>query len=469
VENQNNTQTERDLRAISRFFNHKIPKYIFIVLDDERILNYLIVRVQIQLKKKKKEILRLRLSDTDAYAFRQVKTFLRENQCDGLMVTNLNMLIYKYGHECVDLLNKSRDAFARFHLPIVFVINTDNLKKIINGASDFYQLRELPDFHFEDSGVMDNDFLKITSREFGQIKDSDLKASLLEEQLNIVTQKQKVDKNALNNIVVPLLSIYIDKNDFKKVEELFNRHVKGKEELIRDKIVLGDCYRNLFDTGKAINFYKQALDDYKKLKDSSQILRCYWRLGNTYLEIESYDEAKSCYEKSLEIGKEIGDEWVIAFSLNQIGINYFVQGRYDDAFRQYQQSLEIFEKIEGMIGVSGCLFNIGMIYQKKGDYEVALEKYQKSMEIKKKNGDIAGVAICMIRIGLVHEDKKDYTTALRLFYQSLQIFLNIGSPHSNTAKVNIDCIREKMPKEEFETIAKEFSGLDNWIRKEPAS
>jgi tetratricopeptide (TPR) repeat protein len=456
-------QTERDLRAISRFFNHKIPKYIFMVLDDERLLNYLIVRVQIELKKKKKEILRLQLIDTDVYVFRQVKTFLKEKECDGLLVTNLNMLIYKYGHECIDLLNKSRDAFARFQLPIVFVINTDNLNKIINGASDFYQLRELPDFHFEDSGVMDNDVLKITFQEFGQIKDSDLKASLLEEQLSIVTQKQKVDKNALNNIVVPLLSIYIDKNDFKKVEQLFHRHIKGKEELIRDKIVLGDCYRILFDIEKAINFYKQALNDYRKLKDIAQILRCYALLGNTYLKIGSYDEAKSCYEKSLKMGKEIGADKVIALNLNQIGLSYFVQCRYDDAFRQYQQSLEIYEKIGDMIGVSGGLFNIGMIYQKKGDYEVALEKFQKSLEISEKIGDIAGAARSLNQIGLIHKEKKDYTTALKLFSKALQIFSKIGSPLVDIVKDNINHIREKLPKEEFEAIAREFA------EQEPAS
>ncbi|MGD2088188.1 MAG: tetratricopeptide repeat protein [Candidatus Aminicenantes bacterium] len=272
-------------------------------------------------------------------------------------------------------------------MPIVFVINTDNLKKIINGASDLYQLRELPDFHFEDSGVVDNDLLKITSHDFGQIKDSDSKASLLEEQLKIVTKKQEADKNVLNNIVVPLLNLYIDKNDFKKVEELFDRHIKGKEELIRDKIVLGDCYRNLFDNGKAINFYKQAL--------------------------------------------------------------------------------EIFEKIEGMIGVSGCLFNIGMIYQDKGDDKGALEKFQKSLEISEKIGDIAGAARSMNQIGLIHEEKKEYTTALKLFSQVFQIFSKIGSSKVNTVKDNIDRIREKMPKEEFEAIAKEFEGMDNWIKKEP--
>jgi tetratricopeptide (TPR) repeat protein len=589
VENQNSTQTERDLRAICRFFNHKIPKYIFIVLDDERFLNYLIVRVQIELKKKKKEILRFQLNESDAYAFRQVKTFLKENPCAGLVVTNLNMLIYKYDHECIDLLNKSRDAFARFHLPIVFVINTDNLKKIINGASDFYQLRELPDFHFEGSGVEERDVLNISFQEFDQIKDSDLKASLLEEQLKIVIKKQKVDKNALNNIVVPLLSIYIEKNDFKKVEELFDSYIKGKEELVKDKIVLGDCYYQMFDFKKAIYNYQQALDDYRELKDRSQILRCYLRLGDSYYEIGSYDEARSCYEKSLAIGRDLGDNNGIAASLHKIGRIYHEKGRYDEALRHYQQSLEIrkkigdikgvsyslhqvgliyqekgdydtalkqyeksieikekigdikgvsyslyqvgnvyylkgdydaalrqyekametferigdikgvssslhqigmlyhekgdyeaalkqyekaketFEKIGDIKGVSSSLHQVGMIYQEKGDYDAALEKFKKALEIFEEIGDIAGKAGSMNQIGLIHKEKKDYTAALKLFSKSLQIYSKIGSPMVDIVKDNIDHIREKMPKEEFEAIAKEFGILDNWFKKEPDS
>jgi tetratricopeptide (TPR) repeat protein len=439
------------------------------VLDDERLLNYFIARVQIQLKKKKKEILRLQLNEADAYAFRQVKTFLKENPCDGLMVTNLNMLIYQYGHECIDLLNKSRDAFARFHLPIVFVINTDNLKKIINGASDFYQLRELPDFHFEDSGVMDNDLLELPSQELVQIRDSDLKASLLEEQLNIVAKKQKVDKNALNNIVVPLLSIYIHKYDLKKMKQLFDRHIKGREELVKDKIVLGDCYINMFDLDKTIYFYKQALDYYRKLQDDTLILKCCMRLGEVYLDIGNLEKAKFYFEKSLAIGKEKGDYNVIANVLHDIGIIYQVQGRYDEALKQYQQSLEIKKKIMDSKGISQSLYQIGMTYRYKGDYEMALKKLQKSLEIKKEIGDISWAASAMNQIGLIHEAKKDYAAALKMFVQSYQMYSKIGPSNAAEAKQNITNIREKMPKEEFEAIAKEFPEPDNWIGKEPDS
>jgi hypothetical protein len=135
------------INKISRFFHIKKAKYIFVVLDDERMLNHILEPVIPGQEKKGKVIHHFLLSETDYSAYRQVMNFTNDKVIDGLMVTGLNQLIDKYGDLCIDTLNKARDAFENIDLPIVWIIDKISLGKIIRDASDFYQMRHLPDFH----------------------------------------------------------------------------------------------------------------------------------------------------------------------------------------------------------------------------------------------------------------------------------------------------------------------------------
>lgn len=146
------TDTELALKLVNRFFELKISRYVFLVIDDQRILKDLIAVIQNQLGKKKKEILLLELSMEKSSIYSQVKAFLDKNKCDGLIITKIDELFSRYPDESLFYLNMSRDGFEDFPLPIALVANKASLKKIINGASDFYQLRDLPEFHFEGVG-----------------------------------------------------------------------------------------------------------------------------------------------------------------------------------------------------------------------------------------------------------------------------------------------------------------------------
>ena len=426
MKNQNNTNTERELKKIFRFLEHKVSKYIFMVIDDERILNYLVILIQIELKKKKKEILNLKLSIENVSVYRQVRDFLGKNECYGLIITNFNSLIYKYSNDCIDQLNKSRDAFEKFHLPIVFVINKDNLTKIINGASDFYQLRDLPDFHFEGSMVEDRDFLDISFRNQDNLTDSELKASLLEEQLKIVTKEKKIDKGALNHIVAPLLDIYFSREDFKKMKALFNKYLKGKENVIENKGTMGNYYYSIYDFEKALSYYQEALDYYKKSKDKWGESSTLHQMGVIYQNQSRYNDALKQYEQALEINKKIGDTRGIAASLYQTGIIYEHQGRYNDALRKFEQTLKYTKKIGDTMGMVRSFHQIGTIYELQGRYEDALKKYEKAFEVAEKIGYTKGIGAILHQIGRINEEKGRYDDALRYYERSRKIFEETG-------------------------------------------
>lgn len=496
--------SEPDLKKIVRFFDRNVSRYIFLVIDDERILNYLIITIQVDLRGKKKRIRKLELTEKEPSVYRQVKNFVAGKKSDGLIVTGLNPLIYKYNHECLDLLNKSRDAFKKFGLPIAFIVNTDNLSKIINGASDFYQLRDLPDFHFKSLATPVSIFANMPFQYRDKMADSDLKAVLLEVQLEILKKKQTLDKDLLNSIVVPLLEIYIAGSHYEKMKTLFNDYLKGNEDKIKNRKVLQDYYLKIIEIEKvpvypeegkkyfedlieARRDYIQAGEwnraaeitfdleryltlhgflplfmellqelDIAKMSNQHQVVT-YGQMGTLYFHFGEYDKSMSLHKKAYEIAENINDNLSVAAALLEIGTIYKAKRNYDEALRHYEKSLEVSEKIGDSLGLSHSLHQIGMIYEAKGRYDEALRNYEKSLEIKEKIGDIAGAAISRGQIGSIYFRKNDYPLALKFCLQTYPVLLKLESPTAEIVKRNILKIREQMPGEQFEEILKSFN------------
>ncbi len=417
----NTANPKQDLKKIYRFFNNRVPKYILLVVDDQRILNYIIIQVQIELKKQGKEIAHLKLKEDSFSIFYQVKEFLAGNSCDGLVVSHIDALIYRQQKETIDMLNKSRDGFEKFQVPIIFALNNDNLKKIINGAADFYQLRDLPDFHFEGTMIEDREILNIPISQIGSYADSSLKAELLEEQLKIIIKKKKIDKDSLNNIVMPLLNIYIDKGYYNKMEDLFNRFVKGKEDLVKNKMLLGDYYAAMYDYDKALSYYKKEVNYFESSRDKKGVAECYHQIGKVYGRIGDYDKALMHLEKSREIKEEMNDLKGISYILQDIGIIYQHRGNYEKSLDYFQRSLKIKEDIGDMKALTSSLHHLGILHMDKREYTQALMYFEKEKKISEEYGYKKGISLSLHEIGLIYYYKKNYNEALKYYEKSRAI------------------------------------------------
>jgi len=475
VTDRNETENDRQSETLCYFFRHKLFKYIFMVLDDQRILEYLIVNVQVQLEQGGKKILKLPLSEDDHYAYRQVKNFLeseKEGACDGLIVTGLNALIYRHGAKAIELLNTSRDAFSRFRLPIVFVVNLEILKRIIRGAPDLYNMRDLPDLHFEGTWATNMDILASSFRDYSQheLTNIDLKIQLLEKQLKRTEAQGAIDDDSLNNLIIPLLILYLEQGNLKKMEPLYQQYIKGNEHRVKDKEVLGRYQRKSakpviskevdnkyienrmesrrqfiregeWDTAAEVTFElesyltlhgfpQRSIEllqelDIEKLNETNQLVT-YGRMGTLYQHFGEYDKSIAFHQKASEIAQRNNDLENEAVTLHQIGRIYQEKGNYDAALAQYQKAKEILEKIGDIKNISHSFGQIGTIYQLKGDVEAALIQHQKSLEIAEKIGDIKSAAASFHNIGMIYQEKGNYNAALTQYRKSLKIREKIG-------------------------------------------
>ncbi|HLP48428.1 MAG TPA: tetratricopeptide repeat protein [Candidatus Kapabacteria bacterium] len=422
---QSESENDRQSETLCYFFRHKLFKYIFMVLDDQRILEYLIVKVQVQLEQGGKKILKFPLSEDDHYVYRQVKDFLESNKesaCDGLIITGLNALIYRHGAKAIELLNTSRDAFSRFRLPIVFVVNLEILKRIIRGAPDLYNMRDLPDLQFEGTWVPpDMDVLAPSFRDYSQheLTSIDLKIQLIEEQLKRTQVKGKIDGDGLNNMVIPLLILYLEQGNLKKMKSLYQRYIKGNEHRVKDNETL-DRYRR--KTAKQVNSIEV---DKKYIEDRIESRRHFIQSGE--------------WDKAAEITFEL-EEYLTLHGFPQRSMELLME----------LEDKELTDKNRSIV-----FHLIGMLLQGFGDYDAALNQYQKSLEIAEKMGYIKGVAISLGQMGHLYFVQNQFETAMKLFCRAFLIFSKIGSPYAKQAKELIAQCREKMTEEQFMAILKE--------------
>ncbi len=229
-----NPNESTDIDILRGFFSLKRAKYTFVLLDDERMLNTLLDSVSDKLERKGKVIHHFLLKENDISIYRQVLQYTQQKQIDGIMVSGINELIDQYGTPCVDMLNKSRDAFVHTGLPIIWIINRNTLGKIIRGASDFYQMRHFPDIEIQSTIAEQKKWLDIHFFYDPSLNDIDTDTNYLETQLAALPKQQRHEKETINGMVLSLLKIYLQRNQRKPLKKLYATYIKGYEERVYD-------------------------------------------------------------------------------------------------------------------------------------------------------------------------------------------------------------------------------------------
>lgn len=503
----NPTDIHEEIKKIVRFFNRTHSKYIFLVVDDQRILKDIITQVQTGLKEKDKEIGLLKLSAENPSIYRQVHDYCQENTVNGLIVSEVNLLIYRDPKQGINLLNKSRDAFSKFRIPIAFVVNSDNLKRIITGASDFYQFRHLPDFHFKGSFRRDEGYFDASLFDLDYIADSQLKAELFEEQLARINPPEpgnEMDDSTLNHIVVPLLKINIAQGNYKRTEELFDQYIKSREYQVKDKEVVTKYHKKKGKIGKhrlpkaetvdrhvtvkaresntithrrfkeclhqtqdkalhmeqdILKKYSKELtyrENYIKEGDWNRAAEITFEIGKGLALQDFYFKAKELLEE-LDLKKLDLENQLIFY--NRIVVFCAGLGAYDQALSFAQEALEVEKSIDEPFIAAVTLFQMGIIYQIKGDYDAALEHYEQSLEIHPDNRFKNVIAGTITQLAHLYFEKEDYDNALKFFILAYKTFSELKSSNTKVAQKDISQVREKLPPKRFEEIMKEY-GLE---------
>jgi CHAT domain-containing protein/uncharacterized protein HemY len=204
---------------------------------------------------------------------------------------------------------------------------------------------------------------------------------------------------------------------------------------------LGNVYNFLGQKQKAIEFYQQSLAIADQTSESvcanlpkdksCVVIRDIQRsslngLGNVHNSLGQYQKAIDFYQQSLAIAKQMGKRQWESLALGNLGNTYDSIGQHQKAIELFHQSLAIARQISDRDGEGTILLSLGNAYNSLGKYQEAINFYQQSLVIAKQLRDQKSVGSALGNLGSTYNSLGQYQKAIEFFQQSLVIDQKLG-------------------------------------------
>jgi tetratricopeptide (TPR) repeat protein len=189
---------------------------------------------------------------------------------------------------------------------------------------------------------------------------------------------------------------------------------------------LGNAYRNLGETRKAIDFHEQRLAVARDLGDQRGEGIALGNLANAYLDLGETRKALELYEQDLEISREIGDRRGEGYSLGGEGAAYAALGEARKAIEFHEQFLLISREIGDQWGEGYALSGQGEAYATLGEARKAIEFYEQALVIDREISDRRGEGQDLCSLGNAYADLGEARKAIEFHEKSLVIAREVG-------------------------------------------
>ncbi len=189
---------------------------------------------------------------------------------------------------------------------------------------------------------------------------------------------------------------------------------------------LGNAYAELGETGRAIEYHKQALKIVRETGDRRVEGGVLGNLGNAYAALGETRRAIEYYEQHLKIAREIGDRRGEGAALGNLGVAYKNLGETRRAIEYHEQRLEIARQIGDRRGEGGALGDLGVAYANLGETRRAIDYYEQRLKIAHEVGDRHGEGQTLCNLGIAYKNLGETRRAIEYHEQDLKIAREIG-------------------------------------------
>jgi len=359
--------------------------------------------------------------------------------------------------DALQYLNFKREELVEHHVKAVFWVREEELARISLEAPDFFAFRnrvvefmEVPTAEERRPALVEF-ALETEYRSLDEIKRSiELKEKLLYE----LSAKDEISGYLLGSLGI----LYNQIGSYKKSVEYFEKALditqaigdrRGEGTALGN---LGIAYYALGQVERAIEYYEQALAISKEIGDRRGEGTWLGNLGIAYFNLGQVERAIECYEQALAIFKDIGDRRGEGCTLGNFGNAYYALGQVERAIEYYEQALAIAKEIGDRRGEGNRLGNLGVAYSELGQMDRSIEYYKQALAIAKEIGDRRGGGKELNNLGVAFEDLKKYDLALACYLLARKIRKEIRDPKIETTENNINGLKKKMGKKEFQKL-----------------
>ncbi|MCP4214670.1 MAG: tetratricopeptide repeat protein, partial [bacterium] len=219
---------------------------------------------------------------------------------------------------------------------------------------------------------------------------------------------------------------------------------------------LGTAWGALGENRKAIDYFEQALEIWMEAygEKHQNVAVCLNNLGIARNTLSEHRKAIEYFEQALEIDREVSGNRHpdVSRDLNSLGGACYALGEHRKAIEYYEQALEILKEVYGEIHphVAGSLNNLGAAWDDLGEHRKAIEYYEQTLEIDR---EVSGnrhpnVAYGLNNLGAVYFKLEKIETAKEFLQQAYDIRMEFFGPEHPLTKTTAEWLEEARQKEE---------------------
>lgn len=287
--------------------------------------------------------------------------------------------------------------------------------------------------------------------------------SYFEELILISVQQQNnlLKAYALNRIG----NCWFNLNDSKKSIEFYFKALEVAEEKpayydIKARVYnnLGWSFKKLQDYEKALQYFVEAEGYARKEGTKGTLALILNNKGVTEKDLRKFDQALVSLNESLQLNREIHNKRQERFNLNNIAVIFNEQNRFTEAIEKLKQVLELNEQLSDTVELINNLQNLGYAYIGIEDYVKAESSLLKSIEYaeQKKNAEMKYEALS--RLIIIYRNQGKLKEALDTYDAYFRLSDSIKTQETKRYAIELESRYNNLIKErELETTRKELA------------
>ncbi|HKK44566.1 MAG TPA: tetratricopeptide repeat-containing sensor histidine kinase [Balneolaceae bacterium] len=209
--------------------------------------------------------------------------------------------------------------------------------------------------------------------------------------------------------------------------QLYQQH-NDTLRIARSYHKLGDLHRKLNDPSNAVAHYLMAVNHYRQLDRTEQVIVMYQRVAGIYRRHDQFDMALQYANRSHDLATNIKSDSLIAMSAYQLGRIYEEVGRHRQAVDAYQTALDLFQKYDHSRRLADIYHHLAEVHEDLGHLDRTLDLHRRALDIRNNIKDSLGLAKSYYEMGQLFAAKDDVKMAVNYHQHAANIRNRLGHP-----------------------------------------
>ncbi|MGC1120367.1 MAG: tetratricopeptide repeat protein [Candidatus Methanofastidiosia archaeon] len=192
---------------------------------------------------------------------------------------------------------------------------------------------------------------------------------------------------------------------------------------------MGNCYHEITQYKKALQYYGKAKKEFKDLYHLPQYGICLQNIGNTLREMNQFKKALRTYEEALSIFSRYGLTVQKAHILWNSAIVYDELEQFDKALQCYHEALELMGE-DNPVDVARIYNDKGLTLRKLTRYKEALHLLEKAQSLFEKYNMPVELVEARRNIAGIKRNLNQYEEALQDLFSAREELKSLGIPAS---------------------------------------